>query len=92
MTNISGYVGGSILDHLFRAHPDYDYAVLVRDEKRGEPVKKKYASVRLAIGNLDDAAVLEKEAAQADVVIRTSLNVPKPEDQNAGQPWLASGN
>lgn len=55
---------------LYNKHPDYEYSALVRSEEKGKPVKKAFADVRLVIGDLDSAEVLEEEAAKADVVIR----------------------
>lgn len=55
---------------LVDAHPDYGITVLVRNEERGKPVKKRFPSVKLAYGSLDDSTVVEKEAAEADIVIR----------------------
>jgi hypothetical protein len=43
---------------------------LVRDEERAKPIQKKYRNVSFAFGSLDDASVVEKAAAEADIVIR----------------------
>lgn len=71
LTNLTtGYVGGTALDHIYKAHKDYDYTLLVRNEERAKPVKAKYPTAKFVYGSLDDAAVLEKAAAEADVVVR----------------------
>ena len=59
------------MDYIIKAHPDYEYTVLVRDEFRGEPIAAKYPSIRFAYGTLEDDALLEKAAAAADIVVRT---------------------
>lgn len=70
MKNI-GYIGGDALYSLVKAHPDYEYTLLVRNEERGKPVAAAYPNARLVYGSLDDVDVIEKEAAAADIVIRT---------------------
>lgn len=50
-------------------HPEYEYALLVRNEERGAPILSKYPKVRLVVGTLDSSEVIEKEAAAADVVL-----------------------
>lgn len=42
----------------------------MRNEERAAPVKKAYPKVRIVLGGLEDASVIEKEAAAADIVIR----------------------
>ena len=42
----------------------------MRSEEKGKPIVDKYPiNVRLVIGSLDSADLIEKEAAAADVVI-----------------------
>ncbi|PVI07128.1 NAD(P)-binding protein [Periconia macrospinosa] len=72
ITGVTGYVGGDALHVLYEKHPDWEYAALVRTEQKAEAVKKAFPKLRIVIGNLDDASVLEKEAAAADVVIHTA--------------------
>jgi nucleoside-diphosphate-sugar epimerase len=55
---------------VYKAHPDWEYTLLVRNEERAKPVKEHYPDVKFAYGNLDDAEVIEKAAAEADIVIR----------------------
>lgn len=42
----------------------------MRSEKSAEAVRKAFPKVRIVLGGLDDSDVIEKEAADADVVIR----------------------
>ncbi|GKT43210.1 uncharacterized protein ColSpa_03391 [Colletotrichum spaethianum] len=69
LTGVTGYIGGDAFYALFDKHPEYEYSLLVRNEERAAPVKKAYPKVRIVIGTLHDADVIEKEAAAADVVV-----------------------
>jgi hypothetical protein len=40
-------------------------------EEKAKPVKEAFPQIKIALGGLDDSELLEKEAAKADVVIRT---------------------
>lgn len=55
---------------MYKAHPEYDYTLLVRNEERGRLVAEKYPDVKFVYGTLDDAEVLEKAAAAADIIVR----------------------
>ncbi|KAL3958885.1 hypothetical protein ACCO45_007047 [Purpureocillium lilacinum] len=66
----AGYIGGTALDYIIRAHPDWEYHVLVRDEYRAEPIAAKYPYVRFTYGTLEDDAILERASSQADIVVR----------------------
>lgn len=46
----------------------------MRDESKAKLVKERYpnANVRIVCGTLDDAQLLEEEAAKTDILIRTS--------------------
>jgi len=72
LTGATGYIGGDILYALLKAHPDYEYAILVRNSDKGALVAASYPKVRLVYGSLDDAAILETEASKADVVLHTA--------------------
>lgn len=39
-------------------------------EEKGKAVKEAFPKVRIVLGGLDDAKMLEEEAAKADIVIR----------------------
>lgn len=69
-TGASGYIGGDILNLLKSTHPDYTVSILVRDSDKATAISKEYPDVRVVLGDLDSAALLEQEASQADVVIR----------------------
>lgn len=65
-----GYIGGSAHAAIARAHPDWDITLLVRNEERGKPIKEAYPKSKFVYGSLDDADVVQKAAAEADVVVR----------------------
>lgn len=57
-----------MLYNITRAHPEYEYAVLVRGAKAAV-VAAAYPKVRIVNGSLEDSATIEAEAAKADIVI-----------------------
>jgi uncharacterized protein YbjT (DUF2867 family) len=69
-TGATGYIGGDALYALHEAHPEYEYSALVRDSDKGAPVAAAFPKIRLVYGTLDDASILEEEAARADIVLR----------------------
>ncbi|PHH84070.1 hypothetical protein CDD83_2536 [Cordyceps sp. RAO-2017] len=76
LTGATGYIGGTVLDSLVKAHPEYEYRLLVRDEARAGPIRARYPDAALVVGRLEDAAVLEQAAAEADIVVRASALLP----------------
>jgi hypothetical protein len=42
-----------------------------KSEEKAKPVKEAFPQIKIALGGLDDSKLLEKEAAKADIVIRT---------------------
>ncbi|KAF2092990.1 NAD(P)-binding protein [Rhizodiscina lignyota] len=72
ITGATGYIGGDALYVLYKAHPNYEYSVLIRTQDKADAVKKAYPSVRVVLGDLDNSAILEEEASRADIVIHTA--------------------
>ena len=70
MTTV-GYVGGDTIVALLEKYPAWESStrVLVRDAERGALITAVYQKIRLVYGGLDDAAVLEEEAAKADIIL-----------------------
>ncbi|KAL6718016.1 hypothetical protein ACLMJK_004101 [Lecanora helva] len=70
-TGTTGYVGGDVLFLLLQAHPHWASSIkcLVRNQKRGESLERAYPELTLVYGTLDDAAVLEREAENAEIVL-----------------------
>lgn len=62
-----------MLHALHAAHPDFEYALLLRDKKKAEQVASAYPKVRIVLGDLDSAPLLEDEARKADIVVREYL-------------------
>ncbi|KAK1635983.1 hypothetical protein BDP81DRAFT_32017 [Colletotrichum phormii] len=91
LTGVTGYIGGDAFYALYEKHPEYEYAVLVRNEERAAPVKKAYPKVRIVLGGLEDASVIEKEAAAADVVIHTAGSADDEPSAKAIAKGLAEG-
>jgi hypothetical protein len=46
--------------------------VLVRDASKTDQIKAAFPDIRIVVGELDDFELLKKEAADADIVVRTS--------------------
>ncbi|KAF7336223.1 hypothetical protein MVEN_02170100 [Mycena venus] len=72
LTGATGYIGGSVLTR-FLEHPHagtFQFTVLVRDPKKAE--KFKELGVNAVVGSHTDAALVEKLASEADVVIATA--------------------
>ena len=67
---MTGYIAGDALYELYKKHPDYEYAVLVRTQEKADIVKKAFPNVRIVLGGNDDSEILKEEAAKADVVLR----------------------
>ncbi|KAI9171784.1 Ribosome-associated molecular chaperone SSB1 [Paramyrothecium foliicola] len=86
-TGVTGYIGGSAFAYIYRAHSDWEYTLLVRNEERAKPVKEQYQNVNFVYGGLDDAQVVEKAAADADIVVHTADS----SDHEAGAKAIAKG-
>lgn len=69
-----GYIGGTVLEYLHKSHPEYEYTLLVRDEKRGLPIQAKYPNAKLIYGSLEDFELISGAAAYADIVIGKNNN------------------
>lgn len=70
VTGATGYIGGDALYHLYQKHPNFEYALLIRSDDKAKKVLAKYPNARILLGGLGDSALLEREAAWADIVIR----------------------
>ncbi|RAL07268.1 nucleoside-diphosphate-sugar epimerase [Aspergillus homomorphus CBS 101889] len=72
LTGATGYIGGDALYALVQKHPEYNYTLLVRSANKAEQIQKQYPSARIVLGDLDDSSLLEKESAEADIVLHTA--------------------
>ncbi|PYH41244.1 NAD(P)-binding protein [Aspergillus saccharolyticus JOP 1030-1] len=71
-TGATGYIGGDALYALVQKHPEYSYTLLVRSAEKAKLVQEQYPSARVVIGDLDNSSLLEKESAEADIVLHTA--------------------
>ncbi|KAH7155415.1 hypothetical protein B0J13DRAFT_618865 [Dactylonectria estremocensis] len=91
LTGATGFIGGAVLAQLHDDHPDYDLTLFVRNEERGRPIAAKYPNVSFVYGNLDDSAVIEKAAAEADIVIHTANSADDAPSAKAIAKGIAAG-
>ena len=73
LTGATGYIGGDALYQIHQRYPDFEYALLIRSEDKAKKVRSEYSKARIVIGGNDDIELLEREAAWADIVIRTYI-------------------
>ncbi|KAK3626054.1 hypothetical protein LTR56_020067 [Elasticomyces elasticus] len=67
LTGGSGYVGGSVLHTIARAHPEYEISVLLR--RVPEAFSSTYPDVKIIKGNYDDFSTIAAGAEAANLVI-----------------------
>ncbi|QIW97694.1 hypothetical protein AMS68_003212 [Peltaster fructicola] len=72
ITGVTGYIGGDAAYAIAKAHPEYEYAFLVRTQEKADVVKKAFPDCRTVIGDNDSTDLLKKEAAEADIVLHTA--------------------
>jgi N-acetyl-gamma-glutamylphosphate reductase len=68
-TGATGYIGGDALYALAHAHPELTITALVRDSDKGARVVQQHPTIRLIEGDLDSSEVIERESADADIVL-----------------------
>jgi len=69
-TGVTGYIAGDALFAIYSKHPEFEYTALVRTEEKAAQVREAYPAVRLVLGDLDNADLLNQEASKADIVLR----------------------
>ncbi len=69
---MTGYIAGDAASVIYAEHPDWSYTFLVRTQDKAEAVQRAFPGTRTVVGDLDSTELLEKEAAEADIVLRTS--------------------
>lgn len=72
-TGATGYIGGDVLSQLEPKYPGIIFRVLTRDEQKGKLIKEQHPAVQIVSGDLNDAALLQEESAQADIILRELL-------------------
>ena len=77
LTGATGFVGGSVLTSLYKAHPTIHVKALIRQEAVGEELSRVYPNFTPVIGTLSSHSLLTSTAADVDFVIHVSGdNVP----------------
>ncbi|KAL5357313.1 hypothetical protein BJX96DRAFT_181576 [Aspergillus floccosus] len=72
LTGATGYIGGDVLSVLTTKYPDFSISALIRSPEKAQQVQAQFPSVRIVYGGLDESDLLEKESADADVVLHTA--------------------
>ncbi|KAI0157631.1 nucleoside-diphosphate-sugar epimerase [Xylariaceae sp. FL1272] len=72
LTGATGYIGGEALYSISKAHPEAEFTLLVRNEEKAKQVADKYPKAKFVYGDLDSSDVIEKAAAEADIVVHTA--------------------
>ncbi|KAK0384119.1 hypothetical protein NLU13_8208 [Sarocladium strictum] len=87
LTGATGYIGGTAHAYIAKAHPDWEITLLVRSEERAKPIKEAYPNTKFLYGSLDDADIVQKAAAEADIVVHTA----ESSDHQEGAKNIAKG-
>ncbi|RSM20140.1 hypothetical protein CDV31_000935 [Fusarium ambrosium] len=67
LTGATGYTGGTVLNTLVTAHPEYDITVLLR--KPTKSFLEKYPGVTVLQADFDSTELLREAASKADIVV-----------------------
>jgi nucleoside-diphosphate-sugar epimerase len=77
LTGVTGFVGGTILSCLLKAHPSIRVKALIREEKVAQELQSIYPNLAPILGDLSSLSLLASAAADADFVIHAGGdNVP----------------
>lgn len=77
LTGVTGFVGGTILSCLLKAHPNVRVKALIREERDAKELQSVYPNLIPIIGGLSSLSILTCTAAEADFVIHAGGdNVP----------------
>lgn len=69
LTGATGFVGGTVLASLYKAHPHIRVKSLIRKEADAKELQSIYPNLTPIIGDLSSLSVLTSTAAEADFVI-----------------------
>ncbi|KAJ7905769.1 nucleoside-diphosphate-sugar epimerase [Mycena olivaceomarginata] len=67
ITGSTGYIGGSVLAAITKAHPEYSVTAILR--KVSQHYVDAYPRVKTIVGDYDSADILAKAASESDIVI-----------------------
>ncbi|EIN03917.1 NAD(P)-binding protein [Punctularia strigosozonata HHB-11173 SS5] len=76
LTGTTGYIGGTVLDTLYNAHPEWSYIVLLRKVPDG--FEEKYPNVQIVKGDYDSIEVISQAASRADIVVHSGNSDHEP--------------
>ena len=77
VTGVTGFVGGTVLSCLLKAHPNICVKALIREERDAKELQSVYPNLTPIIGDLSSLSLLISTAAEADFVIHAGGdNVP----------------
>ena len=77
VTGVTGFVGGTILASLHKAHPEIRVKALIRKEEDANTLQSVHPSLTPIIGTLSDLSLLRSTAAEVDFVIHVGGdNIP----------------
>ncbi|KAF2267753.1 NAD(P)-binding protein [Lojkania enalia] len=76
ITGGTGYVGGSVLDAIVEAHPEYEVTALLR--KIPDDFSSRYPGVKIVQGDYDSADILSQAASEAEVVVHNGDSDHEP--------------
>lgn len=77
LTGVTGFVGGTILSCLLKAHPNIRVKALIREERNAKELQSVYPNLTPIIGDLSSHSLLISTAAEVDFVIHAGGdNVP----------------
>jgi uncharacterized protein YbjT (DUF2867 family) len=68
-TGITGYIGGQTVVHLTGKYSELEIVALVRNVGQAETVTSVLPHVKTIIGDLDSVEILEKQSAEAEIVL-----------------------
>ncbi len=69
LTGVTGFVGGTILSCLHKAHPDARVKALIRKEADAKELQSVYPNLTAIIGTLSSLSLLQSTAADVDFVL-----------------------
>ncbi|KAH7355820.1 NAD dependent epimerase/dehydratase family protein [Pyrenochaeta sp. MPI-SDFR-AT-0127] len=79
LTGATGYVGGEVLYTLDNSNlGTLQITCLVRDEKKALEVQAVHPNIKTVLGDLDDVALVQREAEAADIVLHLAATGHAP--------------
>lgn len=72
LTGVTGFVGGTILSCLLKAHPNIRVKALIREERDAEELQSVCSNLIPIIGDLSSLSLIASMAAEADFVIHAA--------------------